>query len=532
MYTIEKHFFAILLSGWLIVPLSAQIALGPDVTFGQHGSWEVLSPNPVYNVLLALQADQKIIQANTTEPDGLISVTRLLANGSPDPAYGFGGSVELGNGDDVFIDLNMATVMPSGSILLTLNAYGFDGTDDIDLTRFIRLLPDGTPDPAFGQNGTIDHDLSAGILEEYITGGLALPDGKFLGVGYTLNQNDIARSVIVRLNADGSLDNTYGSNGLLFLNPLALLHIAQDAAILSDGKIMVVGAYLDLQGNARCYLARLQANGAVDITFGQNGIVRLTALPGSRFPAQIAVGTDGAIYLAGGTEDGELGWVARALPNGTIDNAFNQNGYRDFSLSEFTEIGKLALQPNGGVLVGGFSGDFDPITFSREARHFVCRLLPDGSPDQAFYDAGYLWSPVLQETSLDGMLLQNDGKMLISGYEADDQDGFRKFVRRYIVSGTSGLTDRPAVLSNARVFPNPAAESTQISFEITEPTQLTMQLIATDGRAWPLATPEAGYPVGYHQVRLHLPAGIPTGAYQLAIRSEKGIQVLPLYINR
>lgn len=529
MDTMTKHLLSILCSGLLIAPLTAQIVLGPDPSFGQLGSWEAPLPSGAFNVQIALQPDQKIIQANSTF-DG-ISVTRLLANGIPDPVFGSGGVVEIDPGDGVSNDLNLTTVMPSGNLLMTLNAYGFNGSEDIDLTRFVRLLPDGTPDPSFGQNGIIDHDLSAGELEEYITNGLALPDGKFMGVGYTVNQNDIARSVVLRLNANGSLDNTFGNNGLLLLNPLALLHIAQDVAVLSNGKFMVLGAYLDLQNNVRCYLARLNANGTVDNTFGQNGYVRVTALPGSRFPSALAIAPNDALYLAGGTEDGDIGWVARLLPNGTLDNAFNQSGYRDFSFGAFTDIAKIALQPNGGVLLGGYTADFDGTTFETEARYMVCRLQADGSLDPGFYDAGYLWSATFQDASLDGLLLQDDGKMLISGYESDN-DGSLKFVRRFIVGGTSGLRDHPGAAYNALVFPNPASESAYVQFELDAPMRMALQLIAADGRMWNLNTSEAEYAAGPHQVLLNLPPGLPSGMYQLCIRSEAGVSALPLHIRR
>src|SRR5262249_24196461 len=156
---------------------------------------------------------------------------------------------------------------------------------------------DGTLDTSFGVGGKAIN-VAPGM--RFLNGAmLSLPDGKILTAGSGFNGVALSFEV-VRLNADGSLDTTFGSGGTVFTNfggngdPYAI-------ARQSDGKIVVAGYHADATTGAHTLaLARYTADGVLDPTFGTGGIVQ-TTVNGADDALDMLVQPDGRIVLAGRT---------------------------------------------------------------------------------------------------------------------------------------------------------------------------------------------------------------------------------------
>src|SRR5205823_5199649 len=134
---------------------------------------------------------------------------------------------------------------------------------------------------------------------------------------------------VARYNADGSLDTTFGSGGTVTTNfgPGATYDDADGVAIQSDGKIVVAGT-CNRGGSDNVFaVARYNADGSLDSTFGSGGTVTTDfGLGGSDDSAYaVALQPDGKIVAAGATYLGGVPGdfaLARYNPDGTLDSTF------------------------------------------------------------------------------------------------------------------------------------------------------------------------------------------------------------------
>jgi uncharacterized delta-60 repeat protein len=180
-------------------------------------------------------------------------------------------------------------------------------------------------------SGAVDNSFSASA------GGIVLAiaplsNGKVLIGGAFTNVSGLQRGRIARLNSDGSVDTTFNP-GAGFDNTVTSL------AVQADGKVIVGGSFGDFDGQPRAALARLHVDGSLDLTFaaGANG------------PAEsIVIQADGRILLGGNMTS--IGgpprrFLVRLHPDGTVDSTFEP---------EFGgRVMGIGLQANGQILVGG-----------------------------------------------------------------------------------------------------------------------------------------------------------------------------------
>jgi uncharacterized delta-60 repeat protein len=202
-------------------------------------------------------------------------------------------------------------------------------------------------------------------------------DGKIVVAGAS-ESGPRVEIAVARYRANGSLDPTFGLDGVV-KTPLGDAYAgAYAAAIQPDGKIVVAGS-------TEFYfaLARYNPNGSLDPTFGMGGTVT-TAVGGPRDRATaVALQPDGKLVVAGRAGDYEAAVfaVARYKPDGSLDMGFGQGGIVTASLEGYDEGQALAVQADGKLLVAGESGD--PI--GRRPWNFaLLRYGPDGQPDPGF----------------------------------------------------------------------------------------------------------------------------------------------------
>src|SRR6476661_3838911 len=234
------------------------------------------------------------------------------------------------------------------------------------------------------------------------------PDGKVLVGGNfsSYNGNAAAPDRLLRLNADGSLDNTFNAGGSGFDGGVNAL------ALQPDGKVLVGGLFTSYNGNAAAPdgVLRLNADGSLDPTFNPGGTGMGTS-GGAGSVYALVVQPDGQVLVGGGftTYNGSSapGGVLRLNANGSLDPTFNPGG---------TGLGNngvrtLALQPDGKVLVGGFFSAYN----GSPAPGGVLRLNADGSLDPAFNPGGAGVGNSLPGSIVYALALQPDGQVLVGG---------------------------------------------------------------------------------------------------------------------
>jgi uncharacterized delta-60 repeat protein len=254
-------------------------------------------------------------------------------------------------------------------------------------------------------------------------------DGKIIIGGYFLNVGGQARNRLARLNPDGSLDTTFVNSNLTL--PVRSL------ALQPDGKIVVgtIGTSVPTQmGNQ---LWRFNADGTLDTAFNVNVNNGVYA---------IALQTDGKIIIGGffSSVNGQArSRLARLNADGTLDTTFTQ--------TPDSTVSVLTRQPDGKILVGGVFSNIDGSPRSR-----LARLNADGTLDTAFNSpaAAYLSGRGIQDIAV-----QADGKIVTGGYTS--ADGTLKTVARFNADGTPDTTFNQNVFSFAESFANVLAVAVQ-----------------------------------------------------------------------
>lgn len=197
----------------------------PDVTFG-NGNGFVINEPAVLGRGIAIQSDGKIIVT------GRQSISRYLPNGELDVNFGGSGMITTPLPTDPYTAGFNLAVQPDGKII---GAASSNEAGNFDFGAF-RLNPDGSLDSSFGVNGVVTTNVSAG--SDNVKDVVLQPDGKILLFGYT-HFTGGSQPNIVRYTANGALDNSFGSGGIVGL-PNERFFLT-DAALQSDGKILALG---------------------------------------------------------------------------------------------------------------------------------------------------------------------------------------------------------------------------------------------------------------------------------------------------
>jgi uncharacterized delta-60 repeat protein len=309
--------------------------------------------------------------------------------------------------------------------------------------------PNGTLNPAFGTGGLL---TSGPNLPAFATGIATQADGKIVAVGNNFNVT------LVRYNPDGSLDQSFGSGGVVS-TLVGNGDMWGSPVIQPDGKIVVASVESDpvtVQGDI--LVLRFNPDGSLDQSFGSGGIVT-TVLPNGQgftlgsfsgfgpFPANpIILTKDGRIIIVGSSSGG-------TAPSGLVIAEYDQNGnlvpgfgtgglviatsFTDSAGNTFTapEANGVTLDRQGRFLVAGSAGGpFNPITFGAAA--LLARYNPDGSPDQTFGFHGAVTSVldvagsnvfVPAGESANAVAVRPDGKIVIAGNAVDPESQATSF---------------------------------------------------------------------------------------------------------
>ncbi|MEO8587770.1 MAG: T9SS type A sorting domain-containing protein [Flavobacteriales bacterium] len=236
-----------------------------DASFGTNGKVTTLvGGGPSQSRAIAVQADGKILMTGWSYAGGpdSVGVVRYNANGTVDAGFGVGGVVSVGGTGNM--DAYAIAVQPDGKIVVA----GDSGFVSAARTFVLRLNADGTPDASFGNGGLTTASMGTGASEGF---SLALQsDGKIITCGRS-NSTGNYDLILFRFNADGTLDNTFDGDGKVSTALTAGNDAGRAVAVQPDGKILAAGSRDEL-GTFGIALVRYLANGTPDNTFGTNGV--------------------------------------------------------------------------------------------------------------------------------------------------------------------------------------------------------------------------------------------------------------------
>lgn len=274
----------------------------------------------------------------------------------------------------------------------------------IDST-FIRVKP--------GVGEGADDDIRAIAVQR---------DGKIIIGGNFTSYNGTSRYRIARVNVDGTLDETF--NPGIGANKFVLT-----TSVQSDGKIIIGGdfTFYDMYGGN--YLARLNPDGTNDRGFCPqiNNQVMTSAIQ-----------NDGKIIIAGPftvCNGVPINHIARLNADGTLDETFNPGAGANYYVST------VKIQNDGKIIIGGIFTKYDG-----KSRSYLARLNSDGSLDETFIPG----TGVSFSTS--AVSLQNDGKIIVCGYEKRYGTDPKSSIVRINVDGSIDSTFKPGTGPNDGIF--------------------------------------------------------------------------------
>jgi uncharacterized delta-60 repeat protein len=385
-----------------------------DTTFGAQGVVTGNFLNTTANVLV--QGDGRIITAGAvfTVPgstsDQRFALNRFTSSGSPDTSFGTGGKVVTTFIGPVLATPEVVLLQPDGKIVVA-GFYGI-GTQTFALTRY---NPDGNLDATFGNGGKATLQVNTGA----ISAGVLQPDGKILVVGLASQANGPAGLALVRFNADGSLDQSFGSGGLVITTPGGLTN-GRQVALQPDGKILVAAKGRSTTGSDTIGLVRFNTDGSLDTGFMANIPALLPMNTAADIPG-LTLQSDGKIVLSAyalGLNNTNKYALLRFNPSGSLDPTFGNGGIAAIDFS-----GKVHVQPDGRIVVVGPN-----VAQGTDRAVALARFFPNGNPDTTFGTGGKAVANFGPNGGPpDDFTIQPNGKILASGRAAGNTLAVARF---------------------------------------------------------------------------------------------------------
>ena len=422
-----------------------------DPTFGVNGRVTRRLNRPIdTGSSVNIQTDGQILLAgyDSDSNGNLADILRFNSDGSVDSSYAVSGyrrtRIHL---NTYHTTLRHSAIQPDGKVLaIGHNRYdekeGGGAISACDAFTVVRLLTDGSLDTTFSGDGMLSYNpLTNEADDEFGWGGiLPQPDGKIIlsgmvDTGTRSFPDDQMDGAVARLNANGTVDTTFGTGGRTVrdLSGASKHDYIRGVVLQPDGKILNVG--YSRGSNYDFLLWRLNPNGTNDISFDGDGKVTTAFGTGDDKARAVGLQTDGKILVVGSTVVGTYAqWVvARYLPsNGALDTSFNGTGFKiipqlstasgeqqtgegitqvdpqNRRLSTATRVKQLA---NGKILVTGSAHNGNNYDMA------AAILNLDGTLDTTFNGTGYMLIEVGSYNDFaNGMDVQSNGMVVLGGH--------------------------------------------------------------------------------------------------------------------
>ncbi|MGB3344062.1 MAG: T9SS type A sorting domain-containing protein [Aequorivita sp.] len=425
-----------------------------DPTFGTNGV-VTTAVHPNYNVAetTVVQTDGKILVAGNagTPSTYQMAVARYNEDGSLDTSFGGEGTLRFPVGSVKSFVMDMAQ-QPDGKILLGGRTWDNVSGD----FAVVRLNEDGSFDDNFGTNGIFRIETAETEASEAMA---LLDDGTILMVGYKDDNFTVAK-----INTDGSLDTTFGMNGWVVLTFDGASSYADDLAIQGDGKIVISGFALNGQNRFQVAAARLNADGSTDNSFGTDGKVIFNVGEWNDFGEGVAIQSDGKILIGGhkwisNIEQRHDLFVARLNTDGSIDTSYGNNGAATARLVDGANYaGDMVLQADDKPILAGYT------ILQSEINMAMVRFDTDGNLDSTFNGDGMVsFDYEGREDYCNAIALQPDNKIILAGYSYGG-GGSEFEIARFLNDPLVGIQDQQNLAFH--LYPNPARE--QLIIEMTD----------------------------------------------------------------
>ena len=415
-----------------------------DITYGNAGV--VSNPNDGDANANAIQSDDKIVVAGSRYIGSQyhFALSRYNTNGSLDNTFGNNGNVTtiIGNQGSNAMAIK---IQADGKII----AVGYSRLGSQYIFSLTRYNNNGSLDITFGSNGIITTSIGTSSIAYAID---IQADGKILIAGQGKDGTQLIFA-LCRYNTNGSLDNTFGSGGIVTTS-IGTYGIAYAIDIQVDGKIVMAGRGNN-GGQSFFALTRHNTNGSLDNTFGSGGIVT-TSIGAASDATAIAIQADGKIVVAGQAQQNFA--LSRYNTNGSLDNTFGIGGIVNEASGTSSRFYDIDIQADGKILAAGYSDNGTQYHFA------LGRYMNNGSLDITFGSNGIAITSIGTSSSLaTAIAIQTDGKIVLSGSSAGGVGAPEINLVRYNNSLAADISDYSNLTSQISICPNPFTIATTLN---------------------------------------------------------------------
>jgi uncharacterized delta-60 repeat protein len=405
-----------------------------DATFGSNGTGKVIGPRHFqvgtlgYGPSLAIQnvsgqarivvvgSSQNVCVSNS-QPIGVVA--RYLLDGALDPAFGSGGVATTGS-----VRIRSVAIQPDSKIVVVGSAP-YSKTSS--LPTVVRFNVDGSPDTTFGTSGVVTLTIPGKSASGTLYTVAVQSDGKIVAAGSAVPSSGYG--YMVRLYPNGTVDTSFKA----YAGPFAMFSTVRIQRFGSgDERVVIAGAAHDSYGQLTATVWRFTSSGAPDTSFGGTGMI-VTSFHGDMNPwfsdsfNDLAIDSSNRIvaagltgyYPSGAPSESQLA-LARYDTSGNLDSSFGIAGRVLAPSGQAHGVGNAtAIQPDGRILVAGYSYDYGAITVG------VWRFNADGTVDATFGNVGWIPDSVVDGKRVGywmGMALQPDGRIVCGGYVLMESD--------------------------------------------------------------------------------------------------------------
>jgi len=395
----------------------------------------------------------------------------------------------------------------------------------------IQLNADGTPDLTFGTNGV--SLFTMGPQENYLYSLALQADGKILAAGYTQDASYNNVPVVFRYSASGVFDPSFGTDGVASVPVTQIDNAFSAVSVQTDGKFLAAGHISNGLNWFSLLIARYTSDGILDPTYGTGGIVNMNLNNVDDEFFDMKLSPDNEAVLAGfsviqvDTNFNFHGLLMKYDVNGQPVTSFGTNGSVITGDVPYTTANAVALQADGKILMTGSTGDLQPANNDWA----LWRFKADGSPDNTFGTNGLTTTDFFggSDEALGIALFQN--KIIVAGKIRNATDYLDFAVARYL-NDYSVSVPETVNLSVFSAYPNPVkrGETSTLRYTLEEPGNISVELTDISGRNV-LTLPLVQQAKGEHSCLLMVPSGIEAGIYCIKISNSRTCRTMKLAVT-
>lgn len=470
-----------------------------------HPTYPMIVPNDI-----VIQNDGKavVVSEGWMIDNNDMLITRYNTDGTIDTDFGTDGFVVFDH--EISYEVPTSVLLQDdGKIVVSGHMFYFPGETNPFVWFVARFNTDGSIDSSFGDSGyTL---LGSNDFNPKPAYDAAIQnDGKILVVGET-QTSGFTRGTVVRFNEDGTIDDTFGNAGVFYPYPDAIYNGLKGIMIQPDGMIVVCGDVIVMPNMLEndYIVMRFDQDAVLDGNFGNGGIV---AMDSGNMYGKLqyhALQDDGKMLFSGtyrlpNNNSGYFTSLLRLNEDGSLDNTFGESGsvYIEYNPT-FEDLPRgLLLKADGSIVVSFATPQYLQITGNLM---MLKQFTTDGDPDTAFGTDGLVQLDLTGNDASQAIALQSDGKVMMIGTSLDANDNMQKQVVARVLPEENIIGVEENTLSiSTNVYPNPAQDMLQVSFELTQAEHITMELYQADGKLVKSVLVNQSLPQGLNQIALDL----------------------------